>query len=218
MRILASTLALLLSLNAYGNGWHKPADDPSLEQEQQQGQMQDQAQQQEQGQEQAQNQQQDVNTEVDVLNAVGVDAEVNVGDTNSSASANNSGNSLENSTSLNFEDVRQAPNVFAPPIYPTVSCFKGASGGFSVPGGGLSLGGGRIDPNCESREEIRLAHEMGLQDHALFRWCNLPNNVALFGSIEACLDYSGVILLTPEQCAAQNAERNDRIFQACQEK
>ena len=85
--------------------------------------------------------------------------------------------------------IRNTPAALAPNIYASGPCFKGASGAASGPGFGLSIGGGRIDPGCVEREEIRIAAQIGLTSRALFRWCGLDNNVEEFGSREDCLSF-----------------------------
>lgn len=86
-------------------------------------------------------------------------------------------------------DFRNNPNVYAPAIQPTIPCYKTGGGGASGGGIGVSFGGGKIDSNCVEREEIRLGHALGHPEIALFRFCNLENNVAIFGSVQACLVY-----------------------------
>lgn len=94
-------------------------------------------------------------------------------------------------------DFRNNPNVYTNPPMPTVPCYK--TGGFGASGGGvgLSLGGGKIDPYCTEREEIRLGHAIGMEFASTWRWCNLENNVRVFGSAEACLSAS-TAKLSPE--------------------
>ena len=84
---------------------------------------------------------------------------------------------------------RNNPNVYAPAIQPTISCYKTGGGGASGGGVGLSFGGGKIDSACVEREEIRLGHLLGHEEVALFRFCSLANNVAAFGSVGACVTY-----------------------------
>lgn len=75
------------------------------------------------------------------------------------------------SVSYSNEDRRQAPAVIAPDVMPTSPCVVGGSGGLSVPGGGLSFGKGRIDPECELRETARLFGALGATDFALNLLC-----------------------------------------------
>jgi hypothetical protein len=85
--------------------------------------------------------------------------------------------------------IENTPDVLPPPVYPTVPCFKGGSFGGSIPGVGLSIGGGKIDPGCERREMIRLASQMGSDGRALFLWCSDEKIVEVFGSVEECLGF-----------------------------
>ncbi len=88
--------------------------------------------------------------------------------------------------------IRNTPTTVAPDVFPTAPCFRTGALSGSGPGLGFSWGGGKIDPGCESREEIRLAASFGLIDRALFRWCQLPNNIESFGSLEKCLEFDPV--------------------------
>lgn len=88
--------------------------------------------------------------------------------------------------------IKNTPTALAPNIYASGPCFKGSSGAASGPGFGLSIGGGRIDPGCVEREEIRIAAQIGLMDRAIYRWCGLENNVKEFGSRDDCLSYPPV--------------------------
>ncbi len=94
--------------------------------------------------------------------------------------------------------IKNTPTVVASDVYPTVPCFRTGAIAGSGPGLGFSWGGGKIDKGCESREEIRLAASFGLIDRALYRWCQLPNNIESFGSLEKCLEFDA----TPEPIAA----------------
>jgi hypothetical protein len=85
--------------------------------------------------------------------------------------------------------IRNVPNVYSPSVYPTVSCFRGASAGIGVAGGGLSIGGGKIDKDCVKREYIRLAYSMGAIDRAIYMWCQQPSVWEDFGSVDECLSF-----------------------------
>lgn len=96
----------------------------------------------------------------------------------SARSEANSASSADNS--VRFSDRLQAPAAFSPSIAPTAPCYYSASAGLSIPGG--SIGGGKafLDANCENRENIRLAYQMGLQAEADFLFCatigkDIPN-------------------------------------------
>lgn len=170
--------------SAFASGYDDRQDDG---QEQEQGQSQGQHQ----GQAQGQHQQ----TNVTVAIGGGTDAEGNAVPLATAAGG---------SVTFNQEaqgdykvDFRNNPNVYTNPPMPTVPCYK--TGGFGASGGGvgLSLGGGKIDPYCTEREEIRLGHAIGMVFASTWRWCNLENNVNLFGSAEGCLS-ANTTRLSPE--------------------
>ena len=94
---------------------------------------------------------------------------------------------VEGDTHPDSIKIRNTPSMVAPDIYPTVSCFKGASGSASVPGIGLSLGAGKIDKDCVKREYIRLAYAMGLINRATYMWCQQQYVWEDFGTTEDCL-------------------------------
>jgi len=119
----------------------------------------------------------------------------------------------------------QNPNVYAPSINATVNCYKTGGGGASAAGVGLSFGGGKIDPYCVEREEIRLAHEIGMRFQAAWRWCNMENNVRVFGTPTDCLtantsELSGsyqAILRDRNVLRERLAETERVLLQRCQE-
>lgn len=104
---------------------------------------------------------------------------------NSTADGGNSSIGDISTTISNKRPYRNAPNAYAPPVSPTVSCFKGASGSASAPGFGFSIGAGKIDKGCVRRELIRLAPE----SHKLYLFCNEPTILAMFEDFQTCLDY-----------------------------
>lgn len=159
----------LIATQAYATNKPEPPDDPPIEQTVEQSQTQD----------MEQNQQQTFTAGDD--SATGGSAEAtggtggNVGDVQTNVE-----------TSINYKrPYRNAPNAYAPPVSPTVSCFKGASGSASAPGFGISIGAGKIDQGCVRRELIRLAPE----SHKLFLFCNEPTVLAMFDDFDTCLDY-----------------------------
>lgn len=160
---------LLLAGLAFGSGGN---DDDSDGQSQGQDQYQDQHQGQAQGQQQE--------TTVTTAGGAGGNATIN--------------HEAQGDYKVEF---RNNPNVYTNPPMPTVPCYK--TGGFGASGGGLglSLGGGKIDPYCTEREEIRLGHAIGMEFAATWRWCNMENNVRVFGSPEQCLQ-ANTTKLSPE--------------------
>ena len=59
---------------------------------------------------------------------------------------------------------KSTPTVYAPSINPTSPCIVTGGLGVSFPGGGGSIGGGKLDKGCEARETARLFAEMGAPD------------------------------------------------------
>ncbi len=126
-------------------------------------------------------------------------------------------------------DFRNNPNVYSVPPGPTIPCYKTGGGGASGGGVGLSFGGGKVDPTCVEREEIRLAHVIGFAGVAAFRFCNLENNIAAFGSAEQCLRYEGqtrgeptsgefqLLLERTERIERELREKTELIVQRCQQ-
>lgn len=80
---------------------------------------------------------------------------------------------------------RNSPTVIAPNVYPSGPCFGGKSGSASWPGFGVSVGGGKIDTECNDREWVRTSPE----SHKLFVYCSSDYMKGKFPSVEECLDY-----------------------------
>lgn len=59
------------------------------------------------------------------------------------------------SNNNNYQQVRQAPSAYAPDALPSAPCRVSGSIGASSPVGGLSLGGSKLDTECDSRETAR---------------------------------------------------------------
>ena len=67
--------------------------------------------------------------------------------------------------------IRNSPQVFAPAMQPTTPCTSVMSGGMSVVGFGLSLGGSYEDKECTRREFARVLAQMGYPDAGLAVLC-----------------------------------------------
>jgi hypothetical protein len=62
------------------------------------------------------------------------------------------------SSTTDFSD--SVPGMGAPSMSHTTSCALSASGAVSGPGFGISFGNGRIDSECNTREEARFLHDL----------------------------------------------------------
>jgi hypothetical protein len=67
--------------------------------------------------------------------------------------------------------VRNTPEVIAPSVVGGNPCSVGASGGVSMPGFGISLGGTWADKACERRQQAALLFNMGEQSIAVELMC-----------------------------------------------
>lgn len=74
-----------------------------------------------------------------------------------SGSASYSGVNVEGSTA---DFGSQVPSMGAPSMNHTTSCALSASGAVSGSGFGISFGNGRIDDECNTREEARFLHDL----------------------------------------------------------
>jgi len=74
-----------------------------------------------------------------------------------SGSQSFSGVNIEGSTT-DFSE--QVPGMGAPSMSHTTSCALSASGAVSGPGFGIAFGNGRIDDECNTREEARFLHDL----------------------------------------------------------
>ena len=82
--------------------------------------------------------------------------------TSSSATATNNGvGNGNNSNNTTVFDPRQVATAYSPTIVPTAPCTKGYGAGGQAPTFGFSLGGSKVDDNCDIREEARLLAQMG---------------------------------------------------------
>ena len=142
-------------------GGEVQGQDQTQEQANSQDQVQEQANSQDQGQDQTQDQ------------------------SSSSMSEGSSANvSISSGHSGKTRKIKNTPDPNAPPIYPTVPCFKGGSASLTLPGFGASAGGGKIDEGCNEREWIRIAPTVTLR---LFMYCQAEFVQARFLTVEDCL-------------------------------
>jgi len=78
----------------------------------------------------------------------------------SSSSATATGGNATNGGQSNtqttvYKQVRQAPFAYSPDAIPSAPCRVGGSAGVSAPIGGVSLGGSKLDTECDLRETAR---------------------------------------------------------------
>lgn len=66
---------------------------------------------------------------------------------------------------------RQAPFALAPDVYPSAPCRVGWGGAASAPIGGLSVGGSKLDDECDKRETARAFSNLGFREAALKILC-----------------------------------------------
>ena len=97
--------------------------------------------------------------------------------------------SLSGSTSFSGVNIegsaaaRIAPSVGAPGVMHTAPCIIGHSMGVSIIGGGISGGGGRLEENCNTREEAQflfevLAQRNGPARHAaIYHMCSTDESL-----------------------------------------
>lgn len=65
---------------------------------------------------------------------------------------------INTTSTTDFSD--QVPGMGAPGMNHTTSCALSASGAVSGPGFGVAFGNGRIDSECNTREEARFIHDL----------------------------------------------------------
>ena len=106
-------------------------------------------------------------------------AQPQAGSTSTSTSGSNSQVGVQASPSqeITFANnpgtttIRNVPTIFAPSFQPTTPCSSVLSAGAAFAGFGLTIGGNRLDENCDLREMARLLHLIGQPDAALALLC-----------------------------------------------
>jgi hypothetical protein len=111
-----------------------------------------------------------------------------------SATANNAGNVQSSDTSVNttYKQVRQAPMAYAPDAYPSAPCRVSGSAGVSSPVGGVSLGGSKMDNECDKRETARAFALLGNQEAAAKILCETKAAKAAHLTMDDCLKMAPV--------------------------
>lgn len=72
------------------------------------------------------------------------------------ATASNAGNAQSTAITTSYDDRLQAPGLSAPSVFASGPCANGWSAGLSVPGGAITGGKAKADPNCDRREVARI--------------------------------------------------------------
>ncbi len=98
-------------------------------------------------------------------------AQTQAAEQSQSAEGGNANLTSADSFTVRTDYKRNAPSVHAPSIHPTAPCIVTGGFGLSFPGGGGSLGGGKLDKGCEERETARMLAEMGAIDLSLAILC-----------------------------------------------
>lgn len=80
---------------------------------------------------------------------------VNVAEGGSAEQSQGQDQSQGMSLTQTYQQVRQAPTAIAPDAYPSAPCRVSGSIGASAPIGGISLGGSKMDHECDKRETAR---------------------------------------------------------------
>jgi hypothetical protein len=84
--------------------------------------------------------------------------------------------------------VRNTPEVIAPSVVGGNPCAVGASGGLSLPGFGIALGGTWADKACERRQQAALLFNMGEQKVAYEMMCQDDNvRAAMRSASKPCI-------------------------------
>lgn len=132
---------------------------------------------------------------------------------------------LSASPSVSIVTERGAPPAYAPDVFPTAPCLRGMSLGASGTGGAFSFGRTREIEGCVRREQVRIAAEMGMVDHARYLWCNLPEVLTTFGDVQVCMNFgqpqAEPEATKPPDCSALQSqidaanERTVRVFEEC---
>lgn len=94
---------------------------------------------------------------------------------------------------------RIAPSVGAPGVMHTAPCIIGHSVGVSVLGGGVATGGGRLEENCNTREEAQFMFEVLRQRDSPARQAAIYHMCATDESLRNTLVAMGVCVVQGRQ-------------------
>ncbi len=115
-----------------------------------------------------------------------------------------------NTSNVNTDYKRNAPTVHVPSISPTAPCIVTGGFGLSFPGGGGSLGGGKLDKGCEERETARMLAEMGAGDLVLGILCSSDAVDRTIGQ-EHCASWAPPPALVLAHAPQEESERQEEF-------
>src|SRR6056297_1869291 len=107
------------------------------------------------------------------------------------------------------------PSVGAPSTMHTAPCVIGRSTGFSVPGFGFSNSNGRVENNCNSREEVGFIAQLMNMPHGSARQAAIFHACATDASLRATLVAMGACTTaTPAVDSSRTTPRNSEVQEA----
>lgn len=89
-----------------------------------------------------------------------------------------------------YQQVRQAPGAYAPDALPSAPCRVGGSAGASSPFGAVSIGGSKLDEQCDLRETARAFALIGNRMAAARILCNTKAAKLAQLTYQECADYA----------------------------
>jgi hypothetical protein len=120
---------------------------------------------------------------------------------NGSSSGNTGSNSVNYGGSYT---IRNTPEVIPPSVVGGNPCAVGASGGLSLPGFGVALGGTWADKACERRQQAALLFNMGEQKVAYEMMCQDDNvRAAMRSASKPCIADTAPVAQAPAPTMAQ---------------
>jgi hypothetical protein len=108
-----------------------------------------------------------------------------------------SGANLDLSINSNYRQIRQAPTAIAPDAFPSAPCRVAGGIGVSSPFGGLSLGGSKLDKDCDARETARFFALINNRTAAAKILCNTKAAKKAKLSLEQCLGFDMAVAIAP---------------------
>ena len=141
-----------------------------------------------------------------VSTATGGNATATGGEGGKGGNASSSSNSGGNTQSVSFISQaphRPAPAAIAPFSAATAPCRVSGSAGLSGPIGGLSLGGSKLDGECDKREAARAFAAIGETDAALQILCT--TKAAVKAKLSVCAGPKAAEVVAPAEVVSPKA-------------